>query len=132
MTLEDFHIDNMKKRRGMWPVWGLFLLLACLAVGRVLSPALYSFIRSRSPRFSIGTLSQEQVLWFLAVIIAVVLVSIVTLILAFSAPRKKSVVSEARIGKVRKEQADIKRAKKKRMLELNRKMREQNIKKSGS
>lgn len=132
MTYEDYHIDEFKKKRGLWPLWGALLLLACLAIGRVLSPMLYDFIRRQSPRFGIGSLTQDQILWLLAAIIAVVLVSIVTLVIAFTAPKKQINVSEKKVAKVRKQQEAVRRAKKKRMMELNRKMREQNIKKSGS
>jgi hypothetical protein len=110
----------------MWPLYGLLMGLAAAAIAWVLAPTLFDFVRRRSPNFRIGTLTEEQVLLFFGIIIFLVLISIGTLIVAVSAPRKKSRIRETDVAKERAKIEAARRARKKRQRELNRKMRESN------
>ena len=126
MIGEDYHIDDLKRRHGLWPLWGALTLIACGVIGRVLAPMLYDYIRRSQPNFSIGTLGEEEVLWFFTLIIGLVLVAIIALIIAVAAPKRRIAVSEKQLAKQRVHNQAVERAKKKRMREINRKMREQN------
>ena len=125
MALQDYK-EPEKRRKGLWPVYGLFMGLAAAAIAYVLSPILYRFVQQRSPRFSIGTLTPNQVQLFFGIIIFLVVISIGSLLLALAAPKKKSVVSEAKLAKEKVKMDAALRARRKRQRELNRKMRAEN------
>ncbi len=126
MIGEDYNIEEHKKRRGLWPLWGALTLLACGLIGWVLAPILYNYLQRTQPKFSIGTLSVNEVLIFFTFMIALVLVAIIALAIALAAPKKRLNISEAKLAKERKQAEAVRRAKKKRLREVNRKMREEN------
>jgi hypothetical protein len=126
MGLQDYKIPEEKPRRGLWPLYGLLMALAVGAISYVLAPELLRFVRSRSQDFNIGNLTEEQVILLFAGVIFLVLMAIATLILAFAAPKKKSQVKDASLVKEKKLMEAERRARKKRQLEIQRKLREQN------
>lgn len=107
-------------------MYGLLMALALGVIAWVLAPMLLQFVRSRSPQFSVGDLTTQQVELLFAGIIFFVLLAIATLILAVTAPKKKGEVLDATLVKERKQMDAEMRAKKKRQQELARKMRESN------
>jgi hypothetical protein len=126
MGLKDYKEPEKKQRRGMWPVYGLFMAIALGAISYVLSPELLKFIRQRSPNFSIGTLPEDQVLLFFGGIIFLILLSFGTLIIAAAVPKKKNQVKDAELVREKKAIEAEQRARKKRQLEIQRKTRDQN------
>lgn len=123
---QNFRQAEKKTRRGLWPLYGLLMALALGAISWVFAPELLKFVRSRSERFSIGNLTDQQVELLFAGIIFFVLLGIVTLILAVAAPRRKSEVLDATLVKERKAMEAEHRARKKRQLEIARKQRQSN------
>jgi uncharacterized membrane protein HdeD (DUF308 family) len=123
---QNFSQVEKKAKRGLRPFFGLLMAIALGVIAYVLAPVLFNFVDSRSPNFSIGNLSKDQVLLLFAAIIFFVLLGIFTLILGLTVPKKKSEVLDAALVKERKAMEAERRAKKKRQLEIARKLREQN------
>jgi hypothetical protein len=123
---QNYRQAEKKSRRGLWPVYGLLMAIALGAIAYVTAPLLFNFVDSRSPNFSIGNLSKDQVLLLFAGIIFFVLLGIATLVLGLTVPKKKSEVLDATLVKERKAMDAEKRARKKRQMEIARKLREQN------
>lgn len=126
MALRDYKVPEKKARRGLWPLYGLLMAAALGAISWVLAPQLLEFVRRRSPRFGIGSLTEDQVVLFFAAIIFLVLLGIGTLILAFAAPKKKSEVKDKQLVKERAHMQAEDKARRKRQREIQRKLREQN------
>jgi hypothetical protein len=123
---QNYRQAEKKNRRGLWPVYGLVMAIALGAISYVLAPVLLQFVRGRSPRFSVGDLTTQQVELLFAGIIFFVLIGITTIILGLTVPKKKNEVLDAALVKERKAVDAEKRARKKRQLEIARKLRESN------
>ena len=123
---QNYRQAEKKSRRGLWPVYGLVMAIALGAIAYITAPLLLQFVKGRSPNFSIGNLPPEHVELLFAGIIFFVLLGIATLILGMTVPRNKNEVMDATLVKERKAMDAEKRARKKRQLEIARKLREQN------
>ena len=125
MGLQDYNIEDYKKSRGLWPVYGLVLAVALGAIAYLLAPRLYDFVLTRSPSFNIGTYTREQVELFFAGIIFFVLLAITAGFVAMFVPRKKTDVKDTDLVKERKQAEAERRARKKRQLKMARQAREE-------
>ena len=123
---QNFRQAEKKSKRGLWPLYGLLMAIALGAIAYVTAPLLLDFVDSRSPNFSIGNLSEDQVKLLFAGIIFFVLLGIMTVILGVTVPKKKSEVLDAALVKERKAMEAERRAQKKRQMEIARKLRESN------
>ena len=127
MGLGNYRVHEEKPRRGLWPVYGLMMAVSMGAIAYVLAPQLLRYVRNRSPQFSIGTLTDQEVTLLYGIIIFLVLITIGTLLLAIFVPRRRG--ADAITDKVMVKQKKLaeaeERARKKRQLELARKNREQ-------
>jgi type VI protein secretion system component VasK len=126
MSPTNYKVQKVTRRRGLWPFYGLLMAVALGAISYILSPQLVLFVRRQSPEFSIGDLTPDQVRLFFAGVIFLVLLSVVTLILAVAAPRKKSDVKDRHLLKEKQAMEAARRTRRKRQLQVERKMRQQN------
>jgi hypothetical protein len=124
--MNQFKVAEKKKSRGLWPVYGLVMALAAGAIAYVLGPSLSTWFQRRAPAFNVGTFTPEQVDLFFSALIFVAILGLGSLLVAVAAPRKKSNVKETDLVKERKEMQAEQKARRKRRLELEHKMRQQN------
>lgn len=125
MGLQDYNIEDYKKRRGLWPLYGLVLAIALGAISYVLGPKLYDFVLTQQPNFNTGTYTRQQVELFFAGIIFLVLIAIAGGFVAMFAPRKRTTVKETDLVKERKQKEAVRRARKKRKMQMERQAREE-------
>ncbi|MBZ0302618.1 MAG: hypothetical protein K8J31_22935 [Anaerolineae bacterium] len=126
MGLQDYKMPEKRKRRGLWPVYGLMMAIALGGIAYIASPLLLQYIRRRSPQFSVGNLTDQQAALLFAGIIFLALLALVTMLLTLAVPKKKSQVLDKQLVQEKKEMEAARRARKKRQLEIERKMREEN------
>ena len=102
------------------------MALAAGAIAYVMGPSLSTWFQRRAPNFNVGTFTPEQVDLFFSALIFVAVLGLGSLLVALAAPRKKSNVKETDLVKERKEMQAEQKARRKRRLELEHKMRQQN------
>lgn len=124
--MQDYRVPEKRKRRGMWPVYGLLMALALGAISYVLGPMLVTYARRQSASFSIGNLTQQQVELLFSGIVFLVLLGVVTLLLAIAVPKNKNNITDKDMVKRKEQMAAEEKMRKKRALEIDRKLREQN------
>ena len=121
----NYRVAEKKKNRGMWPFYGLLMALSMGGIAYVLGPRLYEYVSRRSPNFSIGTLSEQEVILLFSAAIFLVLMSVAGLVVAIFAPKRQSEVKDRDLARERQQRDAERRARKKRNRELDRKMREE-------
>lgn len=123
---QQYKIAEKKKTRGLWPVYGLVMMVAAGAIAYVLGPSLSDWFQRRAPNVNVGQFTPAQVDLFFSALIFVAIIGLASLLVAVAAPRRKSTVRETDLVKERKQAEAERRARRKRQLELERKMREEN------
>ena len=99
--MQDYQMPKPKKR-GMWPVYGFLMMLACAGFAYVIGPKLIPVARQITRGgFTGNELPGNQMdLAFMAVTF-LVLVAVGGLIIAIAMPKKKSIVKETDLRKER-------------------------------
>jgi hypothetical protein len=111
--MPEYRKAEVKKPRGLWPLYGLVMMIAAAGIGWALAPELYRLL-NRNSGFSIGTFTPDQVKLFLAGIIFFIVVAIGGLIIALFMPkRKEDTVQDAFLKK--QKQAMVKEEKARRV-----------------
>jgi len=88
--MSQVRIAEKKRSRALWPVIGLLLAVALLAISYVLAPILVTWLRSISPQFSQGVraMTTSTVNLLFTGLLFLVLGALSALIIALLAPKK--------------------------------------------
>lgn len=117
--MESSFNKKRKNNRAFWPVFGLVMAVAAGVLAYVAGPGVTSWLRSTLPSFPQG----GNVQLYVTIIIFVIILSLAALIVAAAAPRKKGQVTEMAMTKERDDMLAMKRARKARQREINKKAR---------
>ena len=108
--------------KAMWPVLGLFMILALGAISYVLAPGLISYLAANLDGFRGNELPRSQMLLAFSAVIFVILGSVVALLVAITVPRSKSRTKDAHVKEDREKMVKTINAKKKERRRLARDM----------
>lgn len=116
-----------KKSKGLWPLYGLLMAVAAGAIAYVLAPQLLAFVLRRSPSFSIGTLSRDQVELLFGGIIFFVIIAVGGMIIAAFMPKKKmDEVQDKHLRKQKEQMIKDEKARRIRRAMVEREMKKHN------
>ncbi len=123
--MPEYRKPEVKQARGMWPVYGLLMMVAAAGIAYVFAPDAYNLL-NRNPNFSVGTFTRDEVELFLGAIIFFIIVALGGLIIALFMPKRK--VDDVQDAFLRKQKAGMIKDEKARR--VRRTMIERELKKS--
>jgi hypothetical protein len=125
--MPEYKKAEVKKARGMWPLYGLLMAIAAGGIAYVLAPRVLEYIYSRSANFGIGSLTTNQVELFIGAIIFFILVSLGGLIVAIFMPkRKEDSVQDAFLKKQKDQMVKDEKARRVRKAMIERELKKNN------
>lgn len=114
-----------KIKRSWWPLIG-FLLIASLAIiAYAAAPSVIDFTKSALPRLSLRGIAPETQRLIFAAITFLILVLIAGLVVAVFAPRKRTLIKETDVMKLREEMLKQREKDKKKQREVNLEIRKE-------
>jgi type VI protein secretion system component VasK len=117
-------IAKTHKGRRALPALGFLLVVALSLIAYVIAPDVIEWIKDTFPRFDTrGILPQHLRLIFTAIVF-VLLLAVIGMVMALTAPKKAINVNEADLVKERKQAELEKRRMKRRQRKINREVRE--------
>jgi len=105
-----------QRGKAFWPALGLMLALASAGLSYAATPSVIGFLKSNLRGFP----NDKKIPIIVGVTLFALIVLILSLIVAFAVPRKKSAVTEIQISKDRKAMVNEKMARKIKQREINR------------
>lgn len=123
--MPEYRKAEVKQARGLWPLYGLLMMIAAGGIAWVLAPEVYTML-NRNRNFSIGTFSPSEVKLLITAVLFFVIVSIGGLIIAMFMPKRKDDVQDAFLRKQKAEMTKEEKARKIRRSMIERELKKTN------
>ena len=117
--MSQVKLAENKRRRGLWPVMGLFLAVALAAISYLIAPNVIGLTRQLLPQFRTTGMPPDQVRLIFAFLTFVVLLAFAAFFVALFMPKRKMLVKDTDLKKERDEMVRAKQAEKLRQRKIN-------------
>jgi phage shock protein PspC (stress-responsive transcriptional regulator) len=113
-----------KVKRSWWPLIGFLLIVSLAIIAYAAAPSVIDFTKGAMPRLSLRGIAPEVQRLIFAAITFLLFVLIAGLIVALFAPRKRTLVKETDIAKMRDEMIAMREKDKRKQREVNLEIRQ--------
>jgi cbb3-type cytochrome oxidase subunit 3 len=113
-----------KVRRSWWPLIGFLLIVSLAIIAYAVAPAVLDFTKDALPRLSLRGIAPDMQRLIFAAITFLILVLIAGMIVAVFAPRKRTLVKETDVIKLRDDMLSQRIKDKKKQREVNLEIRQ--------
>jgi hypothetical protein len=118
--MSQIKVVGERRKRGLWPVMGLFLAIAIGIISYFLAPSVIALTKQLLPQFSTSSMPREQLRLIFTVLTFVVLLAAVAFLVALFMPKKQTDVKEKDLKKEREQMAAYKKFERHRQRRINR------------
>ncbi|MCI0351545.1 MAG: hypothetical protein L0Z53_19145 [Acidobacteriales bacterium] len=118
--MSQITVVEKKRRRGLWPVMGLFMAVALGIIAYFLAPSVIELTKQLLPQFSTGGIPREHLRLIFTFLTFVIMLSFVAFLVAIFMPKKPINVNENDLKKERAQMQAYKKYERQRQRKINR------------
>lgn len=124
--MQDWKAESKEKRRGLWPVYGLFMGVALAAISYIAAPSVQRIVvQFTRGGFTGQELPPDQMRLFFTFVIFIILASVAGFIVALAIPKKKTDIKDKQLKVEKEEMRKAKRARRVRKQVVERELKKQ-------